>query len=260
VSDFKWPTMHIMTVPGSDSRRDALVQWWQKSGEYPGRVCLHADPERRGVLWNHVGILECALRGDQGAGWAMTMQDDVKPLTGWLEALKQVMQHAPAPFVSLGHLAKYGKRLVGRGIPFGVGVNAMWGQAMLIHFDVLEPYLDLAKTMQHINPKKYRNWDDYLPTIFNLIYGTEAAFTSRALVEHQDWESTLGHVPGLWRRAAATIRHAGPPWDAVPRSGRGAPGVERKHRDAASMVQGYWEQELGINDPAVGEKVKKWIS
>src|SRR5690625_8047521 len=68
VSDFKWPTMHIMTVPGSDSRRDALVQWWQKSGEGPGRVCPGADPRRRGGRAEPAGRPDCHVSGARGPG------------------------------------------------------------------------------------------------------------------------------------------------------------------------------------------------
>lgn len=208
--------MHVTTVPG-DARRDALVRQYQE--EWPGGVCVHADPDRRGILWNHRTVLDCLL--EEGSPWGLTCQDDVVFLPGWEDHLLSVMWYAPTPFVSLGHLSKYGARLAAKQVPFGVGVNALWGQAVLYRKDVLPAYRELVERVWDLDAGSgmYRKWDDGLAAVFNLLTGTRSSFTAWSLVEHQNWESTVGNVPGRWRHAECTIVGALPTvWGKVPRT------------------------------------------
>jgi hypothetical protein len=226
-----------MHVPGLSADRDDLVAWYQQMFD---EVCVHADPDQRGVLWNHLGIVRCMVSEslDTSRGWSLVVQDDARPLDGWEDHLPEVCWNAPAPFVSLGHFSNFGQRLVERGIPFGLGANVVWGQAVLYRHDVVRSYARLVEDVAEMDFERYRKWDDGLPSVHSLLHGTKSCFTARALFEHQDWDSTMGHVKGQWRHARATIGNTplGPRWGGVPRHGGGGPGVEKVQRELAERL------------------------
>lgn len=227
------PVVHVTTVPG-DPRRDDMVRKLQE--DWPSSVCVHADPDRRGILWNHRQVLDCLLAetGPDQPRWALTCQDDVEWLPGWQNQLRMVMQTAPTPFVSLNHFSTHGQRQARRGMPYAVGINAMWGQAVLYSRAVLPSYRQLVEDVWEMDAAKYHKWDDGLAAVHNLIHGTRSSFTSRALVEHQNWDSTVGNVPGRWRHAASTIRQNGPAWH-LPSSG-GTPSPDALQQELASRL------------------------
>lgn len=228
------PRLHVMTVPG-DPRRDALV------ADYVERydACVHADPERNGILWNHRTILDCMAQ-ETDARWHLNVQDDVVGLPGWEKHLQQVMWYARWPFVSLGHTSNHGLKLVERGIPFGLGVNATWGQAMLYRHDVLPSYRRLVEDVWEMDAASYWKWDDGFTAVHNLLHGTRSVMTSRALFEHQDWDSTVGNVPGQWRHAAATIStHPGPAWGARPATGPVGTSPDAKQKELARRLAAW---------------------
>lgn len=236
------PVLHLMTAPGLDPRRDRLVKEWATTDKYSGEVCVHADREWRGVLWNHREIVRCMAH--RAEPWSLVLQDDAEPYPGWEDALREIMRTATWPFVSLGHFSKYGVKPRERGFPYVEGVNVTWGQALLYRGDVLKEYLDIVEAAWEITESgefNFQKWDDGLIAVYSLINGTTSAFTSRALIEHADWESTLGHVPGRWRRAESTLLDEGPPWDAVPSAGRGGPSVSPDQRKAAEIISRHLE-------------------
>jgi hypothetical protein len=228
------PKIHLMHASGFDSARDELVA--QYLGTKDLDVCLHDDPAHYGVLWNHHTITECMLKDT--TDWSLVVQDDAVALPNWQSHLEQVQWYAPAPFVSLCHFSSYGEKLAARGVPFGVGKNTIWGQAVLYHHGVREPYAQLVRDIVEMDPVKFKKWDDGLIAVYNLLEGTNSSFTSRALFEHQDIKSTMGHVPGQWRHAKSTIlsRLMGPGWGSVPRSRKSGPSIEPIQFAAAAQL------------------------
>lgn len=235
------PTMHVMTASGFDERRDRLVEDLRQGRGYSGKVCVHDDVERRGVLWNHLQIIRCmSYTVEPHNRWALVMQDDAIGLPGWEDHLEQVMFSTPAPYVSLGHFAKYGRDVVAKGAPYGFGTNVIWGQAVLYdRSEVRRAYLPLVEDFYAMDAEKYRKWDDGLIAVLNLLEDTKAVFTARALVEHQDWESTMGHVKGRWRHAESTIADPGPGYFVQPRSRAGGPAVHPVQREALADLLQY---------------------
>ena len=57
--------IHVLTVPGFDPQRDAVVA---RLREYYG-ACIHADPERSGVLPTTLSAMECGLA--TGDAWTV---------------------------------------------------------------------------------------------------------------------------------------------------------------------------------------------
>lgn len=222
--------IHVMTIPGTGREQyiEALAA--------QAAVCIHEDPEKMGILGNHLRSLECAL--EDGGDWPIFASDDVEALPGWSEELRQVQHFAPQPFVSLTHFSKYGQALVRRGIPWGIGDHGIWGPAFMVHTSVLQAYRDLVQDVADMAYEKYRNWDDGLPTVFNLIYGTKSAMCARALFQHLDLESVMGHNLGRWRHAESTIEQPGP-WWGNGRSGAIGLSVQQLHRDLVREVVSY---------------------
>lgn len=236
--------IHVMTIPGWSDERDGVVDFYRTNYD----ACVHEDPERKGVLWNHANIVKCML-DDEYTGrssWSLVVQDDVLPLEGWEDHYSQVKMYVPreAAFVSLSHFAGYGKKLVDRGIPFGLGMNNIWGQAVMYRQVHLPDYLNFVLDVMSMDYDRYQKWDDGLMSVFNMIYGTKSAYTARALFEHQDWTSTMGHVPGQWRHAYATIANTpiGPGWGSMPRHGGGGPGVEKVQKELFERIT-KWRSE-----------------
>lgn len=230
------PRVHITHVPGVQPERDDLIARAESLWGMP--VCVHTDPERRGILWNHLTVLACMHKdfiADSSLRWALCAQNDVIPFPGFHTHIELALYFSPAPFLSLNHFSTYGLKLAERGIPYGVSVNAVWGQAVAYRRDHFLSYVQMVKRVAAGN----YGWrgDDGLPGVYNLLYGTRSAFTSRALVEHQDWDSLVGHVPGRWRHAACTIEThpLGPGWGQVPRSGPGPSADEIQKRLAAAL-------------------------
>jgi hypothetical protein len=202
-------TVHVMTASGIDAKRDENVLWWET--EYAGKVCVHDDVDRNGILWNHREIIKCASQTDDP--WVLVVQDDARPIKGWEEHLRFVMETAPTDVVSLSHFSKYGEVLAKKGSAYGIGAHTVWGQAVLYRQEFLPGYLELVERVYALDPVRFKKWDDGLVGVYNLLHGTQSSLTARALFEHQDWKSTVGNVPGKWRHAALTIADDGPAYN-----------------------------------------------
>lgn len=127
---------------------------------------------------------------------------------------------AKAEFLSLSHFSQHGERIAVRGIPYGMGLHTIWGQAVAYRRRVLPAYLDFVHEVQDYDAEGLRKWDDGLMAVFNMFEGTLSAFTSVALFEHQHLDSTMGHVPGRWRHAASNLTMRTPDWKAEPKTAR----------------------------------------
>lgn len=235
--------IHVTTIPGEDPRRDELVEWLVTAYD----ACVHPDPNKDGLLGNHLGVVDCMIENDT-APWSITISDDVEPLLGWAINIDQALWHSPSPFLSLTHFSDFGDRLVRRGIPYGTGVNCIWGPAFAIKRTMLNSYRALVADVAEMDYDGYIKWDDGIPAVHNLLYGTTSSFTSRALFEHREWDSTYGHLPGRWRHAEATIHThpQGPKWSSSPRSAKGGPGIEPSQRELAAKMKRYRK----LNNPS----------
>lgn len=227
----QWPKMHVMSVgdPDRASFVEAIMSGW------PGETCLHEDLERQGVLWNHRTISRCMV-GDSHR-WSLVVQDDVEMLPGALEHLEQVMHYAPHPFVSLSHFATNGEKALAKGAAFAESVHAMWGQANLYGKKIRQAYARYVDDIWEMDAEAYRKWDDGIPAAFNLAYGTKSCITTRALFQHADVKSVLGHNLGHWRHAHATIEQPGPAWNA--RTVSLGSGARDEHKELARKVQAW---------------------
>ena len=212
-------TVHLMHVPGADPVRDEIVQTYRQT--CPLDVCVHEDRERRGVLWNHETIVRCMVENDTSR-WSLAVQDDALPYESTWDHLPRALFYAPymAGFLSLSHFSQHGERIAVRGIPYGLGLHTIWGQAVAYRRRVLPKYLDFVHEVQDYDATGLRKWDDGLMAVFNMFEGSQSAFTSVALFEHQDLDSTMGHVPGQWRHAASNLGTRTPDWKAEPKTAR----------------------------------------
>src|SRR5690625_7175783 len=93
------PTLHLMWLPGHNYFRDRNAAKWITGKYFSGKVCVHADRERKGNGWNHRQIVQCALQ--DGKAWSLVIQDDAIPCAGWEDHLKRVQETAVQPFVRL---------------------------------------------------------------------------------------------------------------------------------------------------------------
>lgn len=236
------PKMHVMTASGFDPRRDAIAQSFAM--HYGGEVQVHDDAHRQGILFNHLEIVRAMAADPNPTGWALVVQDDIRLLPYWEDHLREVMITAPAPYVSLSHFSQYGRKIAEsrKPAPYGLGANVIWGQAVLYRADVLPRYLELVEDVAAMNYAKYRKWDDGLIAVDCILNDEKACFTTRALVEHQPWASTVGNVPGVWRHASLTIEEPaviGGAWHDVPASRSGGLSISPIQREAAAEVLAY---------------------
>jgi hypothetical protein len=156
------------------------------------------------------------MRGNSSE-WAIIMQDDAVPAAAnWAQELEAALEGSPHPFVSLCHFSDHGLKLAKRGLAYGEHINAVWGQAVAYRADHLERYWNLVDGVYQMDQWRYRKWDDGLSAVYNLMYGTKSAMTSRAIFTHLDVKSTQNHVPGRHRHPACTIadpEFADIPWE-----------------------------------------------
>jgi hypothetical protein len=205
-------TLHVLTVPGLDPLRDANVEALRGQSE----VCLHADPERKGVLWNWATALTCSV--EAGERWSLIVQDDALPIEGWQSELSLALHYSPEPIIGLTHFGSYGKNLAARGYPYGFSANALWGAAAGYRSNIIKGLLQLATFAQEIgwNP----NSDDGVVIAFNALRGGSTAMTSRAVFDqNEEIRSTLGHHTSI-RHPELTIRDQGPWWGVTPRAAK----------------------------------------
>lgn len=234
--------LHVMHTPDPDfpERRryvDTITSSWvsQSPDAY---VEVFEDPDRRGVLWNYQRALTAAIEQGGDSDWVIVCQDDIHLLEGWETELKNALRFAPAPFVSLCHFNTVGKNLVRKGIPYGLGVHTIWGQMVAYHRSIQEAYLEFVNDVIEMDFDGYRKWDDGLAASFNLLNGTLSCMTARAVVQHADERSVLGHNLGHWRHAHSTIEDTGPWWGLKPRSAA-VGSVKPVHTELARQIKKF---------------------
>lgn len=226
-----------MTASDFTPSRDARVQWWKDT--YPDRVTVFDDAERHGVMWNHQRIIEDFVAS--GEDYTLVVQDDAIPLEGWEDHLEQVMSVASRFPLSLCHFQKRGLKLWDRGICFGYATNCAWGQAIVYSRRFATDYLHTLRDLATIDPITWQRSDDGILVVHNLLTGNKSSFTTRALFDHADGHSTLGHL-SKGRNPVATIETHPGEWTATETS-HSLPITGTMQR-AAKMVADYREQML----------------
>lgn len=207
------PVLHVMHVPGSDPYRDKVVQRMIEQAE----VCLHLDPERKGIMPNWLGALDCAAERDQDYSWSVIVQDDADPFPGWQQHLERACTHSPMPFLSLTYFGAYGDKPLAKGAPYAVGDALAWGGAIAYHRSMVRP---LERWARRIYEEDGYPHDDNLVAAFAKRKGLKMAMVARAIFNQpsaQEAPSLVGHNTPV-RTPAKTILDHGPAWSATPRS------------------------------------------
>lgn len=212
------PTFHVMHVPGADPERDRIVA--SLPDLHPrgaDGICVHADPQRRGILatWLQALMHAQAEPSPTETGWEMVIQDDAIPVQGFEEHLPRALRHSPSPVLSLCHFGDAGQKIANTGHAYLRGTHTIWGQAVAYHRTVLSDLIHLGHDVQHLQSPVYSKWDDRLPGVLNLIKGEgTTAVTARALFDHPHLKSTVGHLGAVHRHPNLTIADPGPDWSA----------------------------------------------
>lgn len=223
-----------MTASGFTRSRDRRVQMWAE--DFPD-AHVYDDHERRGVLWNHRRIIRDFV--DSGEEHMLVVQDDAIPLEGWQDHLEQVIATATMYPVSLCHFQKRGKELWERGFSYGYSPSSLWGQAVIYSREFAQSYMETVEDIWTIDPIGFQKSDDGVVVVHNLVHGTNSSFTTRALFDHSEGPSTLGHL-SKGRRPVATIENTPGPWTSEA-ARHSVPITPYTHR-TAEMVKAYREQ------------------
>lgn len=131
-------TIHVLTVPRADPWRDNNVAQLKAQT----RVCEHADPDRKGLIRNWIGALECAKQSDQE--WVAIVSDDAIPLRRWKTELAEAVRHCPTPVLGLTYFGDVPRRFARR--PYLVGNGLVYGGAIAYRTEILEGLLTFAET------------------------------------------------------------------------------------------------------------------
>ena len=194
-----------MTVPGAHAERDANVATLTGWG-----ACVHADPERAGLMQNWLGAVKCA--SGEETDWSVILSDDAEPLPGWDRHMPRALGFSPRPLLGLIHFGGYGRRSAEDGYAYMVGPAMLWGGAIAYRTAVLPDLLTYADRFLAVDPS-YPH-DDEIGSFFAAQFYDQPAATTRALFDHLEVGSLLGHPPHTMpnRRPGLTIRETGPPW------------------------------------------------
>lgn len=225
-----------MTASGFTRSRDERVKWWRDN--FPEAI-VYDDVERRGVLWNHKRIIDDFVQ-ESTEEHMLVVQDDAIPLRGWWSIhMEQVIDTATMYPVSLCHFQKRGKELWERGYSYGYSPSSLWGQAVLYNREFATAYAQTVQDVWDIDPIGFQKSDDGVVVVHNLVHGTNSSFTTRALFDHAEGHSTLGHI-SKGRRPVATIENTPGPWTSEARR-HSVPITDYTYR-TAEMVKAYREQ------------------
>jgi hypothetical protein len=189
------PRLHVLHVPQADPERDAIVALLDSQTD----VCVHADPNRAGVVPNWLGALACAAAEDKD--WALIVQDDAFPLRGWQQHLERACTNSPEPVLGLTHFGAYGAAPLAQGRPYAVGPYLIWGGAVAYHRAIVGPMLGWASRVYA--ETGYRH-DDVLACAFAMKQGRQTAMAARAIFDQPVQRSLLGHNTPI-RRPSTTI-------------------------------------------------------
>jgi len=198
--------VHVLTVPGADEARDGVVKYLENWG-----ACVHADPDRIGLMQNWRGAVDCA--STDKTVWSVILSDDAEPLPGWDRHMSRALGFSPRPLLGLIHFGGYGQRAADEGFAYAVGPGLLWGGAIAYRTALLGDLATYAARFLAVDPA-YPH-DDEIASLFAARFHNDPAMTSRALFDHLEVKSLLGHPPHTSpnRRPGLTIRGLGPPWN-----------------------------------------------
>jgi hypothetical protein len=198
--------VHVLSVPGAHEARDRVVETLREAG-----ACVHPDPDRAGLMQNWRGAVDCAAR--DATVWSLIISDDAEPLPGWDRHLPRALGFSPRPLLGVIHFGGYGRRAADDGYAYAVGPGLLWGGAIAYRTELLP---DLAKYAgRFLDEDPSYPHDDEIASLFAAEFHGGPAMTSRALFDHLEVASLLGHPPHTSpnRRPGFTIRETGPAWN-----------------------------------------------
>ncbi|AWN07822.1 glucosyltransferase [Microbacterium phage Hendrix] len=217
-------TMHILHVPGADSRRDAFIETYRAmEAEHVGlNVCVHEDPQRRGLMPNWLEALACAVK--DGNRWSLLMQDDADPVHQHPQQLKDLLDEAlwysPSPVLCLSHVGNVTQGALKNRVPYVTGPHLIWGAAVAVRQDYLEGLVEWA---HGVYGRFGYPHDDVMMSAYANKLGLDTACTTVALFDQTAESSLLGHHEGSFRRPRVGIWNTRViPFSSVPRSVRKA--------------------------------------
>jgi hypothetical protein len=198
--------VHVLTVPGAHDERDSNVKMLAEAG-----ACVHPDPDRAGLMQNWLGAVDCAAR--DGTDWSVILSDDAEPLPGWQRHMPRALGFSPRPLLGVIHFGGYGRRAADEGFAYAAGPGLLWGGAIAYRTGILPDLRTYADRFLAVDPA-YPH-DDEIGSLFAAKFYGGPAMTSRALFDHLEVASLLGHPPHTApnRRPGFTIRETGPPWN-----------------------------------------------
>lgn len=204
-----------MHVPGADPARDEIVERLSTQAE----VCLHADPDRIGVMPTWLGALSCAIDKDQDLPWTLVIQDDADPFEGWYEHLRYACHFSPEPVLCLTYMGGWGHRPYAKNVPYGVGEYLVWGTAVAYHRSIVEGLWEWCTKVWEETGYPH---DDCLVACYALNQGFKTALTTRAIFDRAPIRSLIGHhlhegKPSN-RPSHNIVDHPGPYYGVNPRS------------------------------------------
>ena len=226
--------LHILHVPGADEHRDDIVASYIDDPDV--QVCLHEDPERRGIMHNWLAAAQCALDHDltgKTRAWSIIIQDDAVGMPGWKRVIEEALWYAPAPVLGMSYFGQITDSAQKKNIPYLVGPHLIWGAAVAYRHDFLAGLVPFAKRVWEEYGYPH---DDRLISAYANRIGVDTALTVRALFDQPVERSTVGHGGGN-RRPLHTLRStSGAPFSARPRS--------QRLRSGAAGDQRLWLQHL----------------
>lgn len=228
--------IHILHVPGANAQRDQIVADYLDLDFRDVHVCVHLDPERRGIMKNWLDAAQCALMDDEK--WSVIIQDDAVGGPDWVRNVEEACWFSPAPVLGMSYFGKITEPAFKKGIPYMVGPHLIWGAAVAYRRDFLEGLVPWAREV--FERTEYQHDDRLISAYANKI-GVDTALTVRAIFDQPVEQSTVGHAGGGERRPKITIGgNSGAPYAARPRAHRTKAGAAKDQRD--------WLVSLGTPD------------
>lgn len=230
--------IHILHVPGANPERDRIVSDWRLRANEDVEVCVHEDPERRGIMANWLDAAQCALDDAHQPLWSLIIQDDAVPGPGWQRSIEEACWFSPAPVLGMSYFGKITEGAFKKNVPYMVGPHLIWGAAVAYKRDFLEGLVPWARWVYETTEYQH---DDRLISAYANKIGVDTALTVRAIFDQPVEQSTVGHSGGGERRPGITIwGNSGAPYSARPRVHRTRAGAAGDQRD--------WLRTLGTED------------
>lgn len=223
--------IHILHVPGADEHRDRIVADYLSLPSEDVQVCVHSDPDRRGIMYNWLQAAECAL-ADRDR-WSTIIQDDAVGEPGWVEKLEEAVWYSPAPVLCMSYFGKITDAAHRQNIPYLVGPHLVWGAAVAYRLDFLEGLVPFARRVWEEYGYPH---DDRLISAYANRIGVDTALTTRALFDQPVEKSTVGHGGGNRRPLHTLGSTSGAAYSARPRA--------KRLRSGAALDQRLWLSKL----------------